>query len=159
VTVQDADTGLGNIEVTWAINTQVDIPPYYGSIDPITITATQIDPTRNWGLEFIATDLAGNSVVCDPVAGILVRESGASAPLVLSGIPQAEGTVTVVNGSPGVRTIELAVNGVVFRLTGLAAGETRTLDVSSAMLPGSGNVVVVTGHGRPGATATVVVHD
>lgn len=159
VTVQDSDDGLANIEVTWAINTQVDIPPYYGSTSPITITATQIDPAFNWGLEFIATDFAGNSVVCDPVAGILARENGASAPLVMSGIPQVESTVTVVNGTPGMRALEVAVNGVVFRLTGLAAGETRTLDVSAAMLPGSGNVVVVTGHGRPGATATVVVSD
>jgi hypothetical protein len=157
ITVQDSDTGLGNIEVTWAINTQVDIPPYYGSTAPITITATQIDVTRNWGLEFIATDLAGNSVVCDPVVGLAVRGSGASAPQVFSGIAQADSNVTIMNGSPGVRSADVVVNGFTFHVRGLAPGESRTLDVSSAMLPGSANVISVVVRGQPGSSATVMI--
>jgi hypothetical protein len=159
ITVQDADTGLADITVTFSSNTTVDIPPYYGSTDVITITATQQETYWGWGLEFVATDLAGNSVVCDPAAGVVVRETGASEPLVLTGIAEYETTLTLVNGETGVRNAEIAVNGAVFRMTGLAGGETRTIDIASALVPGRANVIVVTAHGRPGATATVIVHD
>lgn len=157
VTVQDADTGLADITVTYDGNAEVSYPPYYGSTEPIGVTATQIDPEFNWGLEFIATDLAGNTTVCDPVAAILVRESGASAPQTFTGIPQAESNVMIVNGANGVHSADVIVNGFTFRLRGLASGEVATLDVSSAMLSGSANVISIVLRGRPGSSAAIVI--
>ena len=69
------------------------------------------------------------------------------------GLPQAESRVTVANGTPGARSLTLDVNGTTFRLTGLADGETRTVDVASAMLAGSANSVSATLRGAPGASA------
>jgi hypothetical protein len=157
VTVQDADTGLADIDITWSINTAVDVPPFYGSKDPITVTATQIDLALNWGLEFVATDLAGNQTTCDPVVMTLVRESGRSSTQTFTGLSDVDSKVTVTNGERGVRSVSVVVNGRTFRVSGLASGETRTIDVASAMLAGHDNTISVTARGAPGSSATIVI--
>jgi hypothetical protein len=65
--------------------------------------------------------------------------------------------VTVSNGSPGVRTIDMVVNGITFKVTGLSAGETRTFDVASAMLPGNDNVISISAHGGGGGDSALVM--
>jgi hypothetical protein len=64
-----------------------------------------------------------------------------------------------VNGSPGVRSLQVSVNGERFRVSGSGDDEQRTLDLSAAMRPGSANTVTVTADGRPGTSATVVISD
>jgi hypothetical protein len=158
--VQDSDTGLASINVTYSGNATVDISPasFYGSTDPVVVTATEIDSTADgFGLTFDAVDLLGATTTCDPVASLLVRESGASATQTFSGLMQSESNVTLHNGTPGVRGVELVVNGVPFRVTSLAPNETRTVDVTSAMLPGTANTVSVTVRGQPGARMNVLI--
>jgi hypothetical protein len=160
LTVQDSDTGLASIDIVYAGNATVDISPssFYGSTAPVTVRATQVDPDiGGFGLTFDAVDLRGSTTTCDPVAALIVRESGVSATQTFSGLMQAESNVTLHNGSPGVRSVELVVNGVPFRVTNLAPDETRTIDVASAMLPGTANVVSVTARGRPGASMSVLI--
>ncbi len=158
--VQDADTGLASINIVYAGNATVDISPssFYGSTAAVTVTATQVDPNQGgFGLTFDAVDLLGLTTTCDPVAGLLVRESGRAGTQTFTGLMQAESTVTISNGTPGAQVVDLLVNGVPFIVTGLSAGEVRTLDVSTAMLPGTTNVISATARGRPGATATVLI--
>jgi hypothetical protein len=124
----------------------------------VTVTATQVDPNEGgFGLTFDAVDVFGATTACDPVATLLLREAGASGVQTFTGLGAAESRVAITNGSPGVQSVRVDVNGVPFRVTGLAAGETRILDVSSAMLPGTANTIDVSARGRPGGTATFLV--
>jgi hypothetical protein len=160
LTVQDSDDGLSAINIVYAGNATVDISPssFYGSTAPVTVTATQVDPNEGgFGLTFDAVDLIGLTTTCDPVATMLVRENGVSGVQTFTGLGYAESRVAITNGSPGVQSVRVDVNGVPFRVTGLSAGETRVLDVSSAMLTGSANTISVTARGRPGGTATFLV--
>jgi hypothetical protein len=115
------------------------------------VTATAIDPALPTALEFRATDLAGNSAICDPLLVTLVRDTGSPFGQLFGGLPAAESKVTVTNGSPGIEVLELDVNGVAFRISGLRDGETRSLDIASAMHPGRDNTVTATGRGGAGS--------
>lgn len=160
VVAQDADTGLAAINIVYVQNLTVDIAGFsFGTKDPVTVTGTAIDANAPIALEFEAVDLAGNRTTCDPVVAGLLRDSGSPRSQTFGGLPQAESKVTVTNGSPGANTITLDVNGTTFRLSGLADGETRTVDVASAMLPGSANVVSATLLGAPGASALLMIAD
>jgi hypothetical protein len=158
IVVQDSDTGLASIVVTYAKNITVDIPAFpFGTKDPVTVTGTAIDPLAHIGLTFIATDLNGNQTTCDPIVTRVVRENGKPADQIFTGLPDFESKVTVSNGSPGVRSIDMVVNGITFKVTGLDAGETRTFDVASAMLPGNDNVISISAHGGGGAGSALVM--
>jgi hypothetical protein len=158
IVVQDADTGLASIEVTYTKNITVDIAGFFfGTTSPVVVTGTAIDPLAHIGLTFIATDLAGNQTTCDPIVTRVIRENGRPADQTFTDLPDFESKVTVSNGSPGVRTMDVVVNGITFKLTGLGAGEIRTIDVASAMLPGNGNVISLTAHGGGGGGSALVM--
>jgi hypothetical protein len=158
IVVQDADTGLAKIDITWAKNLTVDIAGFnLGTTAPVTVTGTAIDPAADIGLTFIATDLAGNQTTCDPVLAPLGREVGSPVSQTFTHLLEDEGNVTISNGSPGIGSVELLVNGTAFRVAGLADGETHYLDISSALLPGANNVVTVTTRGRPGGSAMIFI--
>jgi hypothetical protein len=59
--------------------------------------------------------------------------------------------------SNGVNAVTLTVNGTAFRMSGLADGEERTIDVAAAMLPGSANTISATVQGPPGSTARLMI--
>lgn len=159
IVVQDSDSGLASIVVTYAKNINVVIPAFpFGTKDPVTVVGTAIDPLAHIGLTFIATDVLGNQTTCDPIVTRIVRENGKPADQTFTGLPDFESKVTVSNGSPGVRTIDVVVNGITFKVTGLEAGEVRTFDVASAMLPGNDNVISISAHGGgAGGSALVMV--
>jgi hypothetical protein len=77
----------------------------------------------------------------------------------LTDIPQAERWVQVQNATPGLTSLAVEVNGKVFMVAGLGSGMTRTIDVGSAMKPGSGNRVRLETRGKPGGSAWVLIHD
>lgn len=67
ITVQDSDSGLASIVITYAKNITVDIAGFFlGTKLPVVVTGTAIDPLAHIGLTFVATDLAGNQTTCDP---------------------------------------------------------------------------------------------
>jgi hypothetical protein len=156
--VQDSDTGLAAINVTYTKNITVDIAGFvFGTKLPVTVTGTAIDPLAHIGLTFIAIDLNGNETTCDPIVTRVVRENGKPADQIFTGLPDFESKVTVSNGSPGVRSVDVVVNGITFKVNGLGAGEVRTFDVASAMLPGTDNVISITAHGGGGAGSALVM--
>ncbi|HYO14533.1 MAG TPA: hypothetical protein VE685_15155 [Thermoanaerobaculia bacterium] len=155
-----AGNGLFSIVVTKKENAMVNVPGFpLGSKGPVLVTARKEMPGVRSVVELTITDICGTVITCDPVFTLQIRDPGKPVSETVSGLPQAEGKVTVVNGSPGVTTLRVDVNGKSFLLTSLADGEQRTLDVSSAMLPGNGNVIVLTAQGKPGGSAEVVIHD
>jgi hypothetical protein len=160
VTVQDSDSGLASIVVTQSDNADTPVPPFtVGTTDPVTITATKIDQSRSAHVAMTVTDVAGNSITCDPVISLVQRSLGSDPQGTNTGIPQAENKVLVMNGAPGLRNLEAVVNGIRFKVTGLKDGENRTIDVSSAMRAGDDNVITVKGHGPKGGSAMIVVSD
>jgi hypothetical protein len=139
----------------------VNIPGFpLGSKGPVLVTARRTDPAvtkSRFTLRVI--DASGNVTLCDPVLTLQVREDGQPVSDTLSRLPQAEHLVTVLNGSPGVRTLHVNVNGRTFTLAGLKDGEERSLDVASAVRPGDANAISLTAVGKPGGGASIVVHD
>jgi hypothetical protein len=157
IVVQDAETGLKSIEYTWVENITIqEIGFFVGTKLPVTVIGTAINPALNIGLTFIATDLAGNTTECDPILASVARMNGRPEPTTFTGVPAAESKVTITNDTPGMSGMDIVVNGVVFRVNGLADGETRQLDVASAMQPGNANTVTIVPRGNSG-TALVFI--
>lgn len=159
-TIRDVGTGLAEIVVTKSENADTVVPPFtVGTTDPVVLSATKIDQTQKARIEARVTDLAGNVRICDPILLMVVRENGASLTDSMTDVPRAEDKVTITNGSPGVATLEVQVNGRKFKASGLKDGEEVTLDVSSAMVPGDNNTVSFKVTGKPGGTANVMIWD
>jgi len=159
VTVQDTDSGIASLVLVESYNANVVFPAFpFGTKDPITVVATQVSTNNNFFFSFVATDTEGNQTTCDPVIADLLREGGSPDSQTWSGLPDFENKVTIINpASGGVRGATIDVNGVRFQMSGLGDGESRTIDVSSAMLPGTSNTISATVHGSPGGTATIMI--
>lgn len=159
VTIQDTGTGLAEILVTRSENADTVVPPFtVGTTDPVVLSATKIDQTQRARVEARVTDLAGNVAICDPILVLVVRENGSSVTDSHNDVPRAEDKVTVTNGSPGINHLEIRVNGRKFNVTGLKAGERKTIDISSAMVDGN-NTVTLRATGKPGGSANVMIWD
>jgi len=170
VTVQDSGSGLRSLTLTTLVNVIADIPPYASGVDAasttiatrdyptsrIVVTATRQDQTKGAQLALQVTDVAGNAVSCDPV---LAELSHGSRTQVFKDVPQAESNITLHNGNPGLRQVRAIVNGRTFVISNLRPRESRTLDVASAMLPGSHNTIVLRALGPAGANADVIIWD
>lgn len=160
VTIKDVGTGLAEILVTKSENADTVVPPFTaGTNDPVVLNSTKIDQTQRARVEARVTDLAGNVKICDPILVLAVRESGQSLTDSMADVPRAEDRVTITNGKPGVATLEVLVNGKKFKASGLKDGEVRTLDVSSAMVPGDHNSLQLKATGKPGGSANVMIWD
>jgi hypothetical protein len=160
VTTQDTGSGLASITPLIATNATVTIPPFtIGSTDPIVVTGTKIDQSKKAQVELAVKDVAGNVTTCDPVLTLLARENNKPTTETLTGIPEIESQITVFNGSPGMHVIVIKVNRFTYVLQGLRDKETRSLDVSAAMRRGHKNTVTLTGWGKRGATAEVIISE
>ena len=107
----------------------------------------------------MVTDLAGNTVTCDPVITLVQRSTTTDPQATKSLVDQAENKLLILNSTPGLKNLEVTVNGTKLKVTGLKDGENRTLDLSRAMVPGSKNSITVKGHGPVNSSAMVVVSD
>jgi hypothetical protein len=160
VTVADSTTGIQSIVVSQSDNADTVVPPFtIGTTDPVTVTATKIDQSRAAHVTIQVTDLAGNTVTCDPIITLVQRSVGGDPQKSKGHVTQAENTVLIMNGDPGLKKLTTVVNGVVFKTTGLRDGEVRSIDISSALKPGDRNQIIVKGHGPKDSTAMVVVSD
>lgn len=164
VTAQDSrasDSGLLAIAVLESSNATVNVPPIFiGQPGPVVVVATKEDKDQPSIVNLRVTDVAGNATLCDPViAEIRIRRKGRPVVQTFSNIPEAESRLTLYNQNPGLQTLRVTANGTTFVLRHLGAGEERTIDLSSAMLPGSENNITVQAFGRPGAGAILLIHD
>ncbi|HEX5720956.1 MAG TPA: hypothetical protein VF179_32690, partial [Thermoanaerobaculia bacterium] len=158
---KDTGTGLAEILVTKSENADTVVPPFtVGTKDPVVLSTTKIDNTQKSRVEARVTDLAGNVRLCDPILLLLVRDKSESASLSAgSDVPRAEDKVTITNGAPGLRKIDIIVNGQTFKVNGLKDGEEVTVDISPAMVDGDANKVDFQVKGKPGAFANVMIWD
>jgi hypothetical protein len=161
VTIKDTGTGIAEILVTRSENADTVVPPFtVGTTDPIVLSTTKIDQTQKARVEARVTDLAGNVRICDPILLLLVRDKSESASLSAgSDVPRVEDKVTITNGAPGLKKIDIIVNGQTFKVKSLKDGEEVTVDISSAMVPGDANKVDFQVKGKQGAFANVMIWD
>lgn len=160
VRIQDLRSGLASVQVLESANATVNTPAITpGWTGPLTVVGTKIDQSKAARIRLRIFDQAGNSTDCDPVLTQVVRETGKPESQTFTGIPPEERAVTVLNGNPGLRTLDVEVNGWRFHLTGLGDGEERTLDVGAAVQEGQDSTFVLTTHGKPGSSATVMIWD
>lgn len=159
VTVQDTLSGLAGVQVTESNNATTVVPSFTpGATGPIVVTATKIDQSSGSQVALAVTDQAGNVTNCDPVLTEITGQRGKPGWQVFTDVPQAEGVVTVQNGTPGLNRLVVIANGKVFGLGGLKDGATRSRSIAAAMSSGQ-NVVVLHGYGQPNATAQVLIWD
>ena len=125
----------------------------------VVLTATKgntgIPATVNAG----AYDSCGHFLSLDPVITTLTVKSGGRVQQRFVGLPAAEHYLHVINGTPGLKSLEVNLNGRIFRLDPLVAGQVVSADLASAMLEGENNVVLLTGAGEVGASAQVLITD
>lgn len=157
--------GISTMSVYKAVNASVDIPYYHpGTTDPVVVTATKLDPSQASmvQIELCPTDPCNCPECCqvvDPVLTTLridneknrTRES-------FTDIPAAEHFVTIQNGHPGLRKFHVLVNGQRAAYLRVGPKEVQTFDFAAAMTA-SRNTITLTGQGRPGASALVVIAD
>ena len=158
--VQDVGSGLARYQVVYVRNATVSVSPFTpGTLQPVTVTATAVNANKSLGVEVHFFDLAGNKAVCDPIVLVVARTDDQPEEEQFTGVPQSESKVTILNGDPGMKKVQLTVNGVKFKEQDLGPGEVRKFDVASAMRPGSDNTITVSARGKKGATAVIVIAD
>lgn len=163
ITVQDSDGGLAGppngVVVTGSTNATVSIPPYTaGDTNPLVVTATKIDQTQGSSVALQVTDVAGNVANCDPALLNIDRHTGKPASMTVQGIAKSEHLIHIYNGTPGVSTLSVDVNGKHFQVSGLSAGQTVTIDIGAALTNGT-NSVTLTASGQPGGGVVAIVGD
>jgi autotransporter-associated beta strand protein len=95
----------------------------------------------------------------DPVFTTLEIVSGNQVQQRFEGLLSPERYLHVLNGGPGLKWLEVNMNGRLFRLDPLTNGQEVSADLGSAMLEGENNVVILTGGGEVGASAVVTITD
>jgi hypothetical protein len=157
---RDILAGLQSIKVLQASNASVSLPSFPPTFrDPAVVTATRIDSHLRSALMLQVTTTTGRTLTCDPVIAQLVRAAGQPHQEVFRDLAQAESTLTLTNGKPGLEAVDVLVNGHAFHLDNLHDEQTRTLSVASAMRSGSHNTIRVIDHGPLGSSALLVISD
>jgi hypothetical protein len=160
ITVQDTGSGLGSVVVTSSKNSANTVPPFTpGTTSPVVVTSTKIDQSQGSNVALRVTDVAGNVTLCDPALISLSHHWAKAQKVRIGHLAQAEGKIEIVNGWYGVRHVRIAVNGRVVRRVVMRDGQTRHINVASAMRPGYNNTITMILSGKAGGAATVAIHD
>ena len=125
----------------------------------VLLTATKVMAGEPAAVNVLVLDTCGRGKSFDPVITTLEVTSGNLAQQRFEGLPAAEPYLQVLNGTPGLKWLEVQCNGRRFRLDPLADGQDVAADLTGAMLAGDNNVVVLTGFGEVGASAWVMLSD
>lgn len=125
----------------------------------VVLLASKVNSGNSASVNAIAIDTCGLGKSFDPVLTTLTVASGNQVQQRFTGIIAAEHYLHVINGAPGLKWLEVVMNGHKFRLDPLADGAEVSADLRSAMIEGDNNVVVLTGSGPVGASAFVTISD
>lgn len=150
-------------------NATVAIPSFdSGTTLASGVTAIKIDQSRSAVVELTVTDLCGHITVFDPVFATITIPATTSSHAKefdfthrevarFDGIGRTEGKLLLQNDTPGVALLLIRVNGSEFRAR-LSDGESKKIDISSALLHGS-NTVRVAAFGAPGSSLDLTISD
>ena len=148
--------GIDKIEILNVTNATVaPLENFFqGTVQTVKLTATKISEAFGARIEILVTDVAGNSIRCDPVLTTLRRGAFRQT---FRHLTQREGVVTLKNGRPGIKTLVVTVNGKRFVARGLRAGQRLKLNIRSALRPGRNNRVTLSGRGPRNARADLAI--
>jgi hypothetical protein len=148
------------------------------------VTATKTNQSARAVVELLVVDLCGHTTVFDPLSATITipasksrhhfEESNFNHREVarfhaeeftfdhwerasFDGIGHTEGMVLLQNATPGVELLVISVNGSQFA-TYLSDGQTKKLDISSALFHGV-NTVRVAAFGDPGSSVDLTISD
>jgi hypothetical protein len=161
ITVQHPNSGLRQVKVTESNNASVAVPTFaVGTTSPLVVVATKIDQSKSSQVALQVTNVAGLVTNCDPILTEVGRDGPHGAPRAetFRHIAQGESQVTILNGTPGLARLRLVVDGYPFEVSGLTDGETRLVDVSSAMRRGN-NTLTLIAQGKTDGTASILIAD
>jgi hypothetical protein len=161
VTVQNAVVGVSLIDKLTLVNCTVPNLPMNtgGTTSPIVVTATKIDETQTARIKLDVCTPDGCCCPGDPVFATLKITTGKWVRQTFTELPQQEHFITVTNDYFGLRQLRITINGAPYATLRLANGETRNINVNSAMIAGSKNTISVVGVGDLGATAGFAILD
>lgn len=125
----------------------------------VLLIATKVVAGQSATVNAIAMDTCGTGKSFDPVITTLAGAGPAVVRQSFEGIPAAEHYARVMNGQPGLRWLELIVNGHSFALNPLPAGADWVLDLIGAYGEGETNRVDLAGQGEIGSEALIVISD
>jgi hypothetical protein len=166
---------LFSVVVNTATNATVVIPPFdTGTTQVLGVTATKLDQSARAVVGLTVTDVFGHTTFFDPVSATIIipaatAHSGSKSHHAVKfdfdhwevarfdGIGHTEGIVFLLNNTPGVESLVITVNGSQFR-TQLSDGETKKIDISSALFHGT-NTVRVAVFGDPGSSVDLTISD
>ena len=175
LSVQALGSGLFSVVVNTATNATVVIPSFdKGTTQALGVTATKINQSAPSVVGLTVTDVFGNIFKFDPVSATITIPAAAAHSDSKSyhavkfdfdhwevarfdGIGHTEGMVFLLNNSPGVESLVIRVNGSQFR-TQLSDGETKKIDISSALFHGTNSVRVAV-FGDPGSSVDLAISD
>ncbi len=167
--------GVG-IKVVKLTNATMPAASWSDGAGSLTLGASKVNSSTGASIGLVATSLGGTpatvnvsstgtvtvtnagtcSTVFDPLLTSTIRQAGQPQTDTYSGIAQSESQLTIYDGTPGVSTMKLQVNGHSFTVPALQDGQKVGLDISSAL--GSGdNTITVTSVGKPGGSAVLLV--
>jgi hypothetical protein len=150
-----------------------ELAPYPDPITPVSLTArtnlhanakklllvaVKVNPLLSAAVNVIVMDQCGRGKSFDPVITTLKVTEGNFVQQRFEGLLSAEHYLRVVNATPGLRSLDVNLNGRNFHLD-LADGQDVSADLGGAMLEGLRNVVVLTGIGEVGSSALVLITD
>jgi hypothetical protein len=160
VRVQDPEVGINAIRIITQTNMSVIVPNFApGSRDPLVIQGTQVNKAQSTVLTIEITNSNGETLTCDPAATLAVREKGRPVSETFNQVLHDEGTLRLTNGTPGLKRLEVMVNGTLFVLENLRDGEVRYLNILSALRPTNDNVVTLKASGVTGASGDILIWD
>jgi len=158
--IRSEEEGLSAVRVLSAVNANVDVPRFSPGALRVDIQASKIVPSSPAELRLescIATD-AGE--LCTPavlrLSELRIREGKGRARETFAGVTSKEGFVTIQNGSPGVRQVEILVNGARSAAFSIARDQILGFDVTAGMMAEKNTVTVVVS-GKAGGNALVTV--
>lgn len=131
--------------------------PAAGSVQ---VTARKMS-TASGTIACTATDSAGHTCSTDPWFATGLRLKGSDPEVAASQlipiVSRVDDYVTITNGQPGIRKLEITVNSTKFKVNSLQDGEKKTLCITSAMRDDTeGNSIYIVAKGRPGGSAEVM---
>jgi hypothetical protein len=151
----DVTSGLQTIQVPTCTNCTASTSAFTpGTKNAVITTATKTDATKGSSVKVVATDMAGNSTIFDPV-DMTIQGEGKPEVHTLS-ISSLERVVQITNGNPGIHHMMLKVNQVEIPVSPLKNGERRSFDIGYALRAGQNNLITLTAFGGRQATAWIV---
>jgi hypothetical protein len=158
IAARDIGSGLQSIKVLTATNLSVGLPQFpSGSRDAAVVTATKINSNKPSVLKLQLSNRDGKTLTCSSVIAELKDQRGGDSRQVFSELPRTQSKVRLANGTPGLDRVDIEVNHTRLRLDDLSNGVVRTIDVASAMQPGTENTIVIETHGPRDSRALLVI--